>query len=182
MEVNWRLASKEDIGKVVQLVNTAYRGPDGWTTEFQLLEGNRVNAQQVESILQHQDVGKQALLVFHHVVLSKSTLIGCVCLELCEDGKVAQLGMLSVAPSHQALGIGKMILRVASDFVLEKFNVDTIEISVIKQRVELISWYERHGYQRSGTTIRFPLDADVGRPLRKDLEFILMNCNLKSRL
>ena len=48
-------------------------------------------------------------------------------------------------------------------------------MTVIRQRPELIAWYERRGYQRTGQTRPFPYgDPRYGIPTRPDLEFIVL--------
>jgi len=45
-------------------------------------------------------------------------------------------------------------------------------MTVIVQRAELIAWYERRGYVRTGERKPFPYgDERFGLPLRDDLEF-----------
>lgn len=45
-------------------------------------------------------------------------------------------------------------------------------MTVIDIRAELIAWYERRGYARTGITKPFPYDDDhFGLPQRDDLRF-----------
>ena len=53
-------------------------------------------------------------------------------------------------------------------------------LSVIPLRKELVQWYERHGYQFTGTTEDFPYnDERFGRPRRNDLCLAQMKKKLK---
>ena len=48
-------------------------------------------------------------------------------------------------------------------------------MTVIRQRPELIAWYERRGYALTGATAAFPLDDDrFGLPKRRDLQFVVL--------
>ena len=50
-----------------------------------------------------------------------------------------------------------------------------MEMSVIRQRSELIDWYLRRGYARSGREKPFPLDDPrFGEPKRRDLVFVVL--------
>ena len=50
-----------------------------------------------------------------------------------------------------------------------------MEMQVIGQRTELISWYERRGYTLTGDRRPFPLDAlKPGEALRDDLYFAVL--------
>ena len=48
-------------------------------------------------------------------------------------------------------------------------------MTVIRQRAELIAYYERRGYRRTGEERPFPYgDQRFGLPRRPDLSFIVM--------
>jgi hypothetical protein len=50
-----------------------------------------------------------------------------------------------------------------------------MRMTVIRQREELIAWYERRGYRRTGQLTPFPYgDERFGIPQRADLEFELL--------
>ena len=52
-------------------------------------------------------------------------------------------------------------------------------MTVIEQRDELIAWYERRGYSRTGETAAFPYgDARFGEPKRPDLRFVVLTKEL----
>ena len=139
-------ATAADIPTLVPLVNAAYRGqdddsPKGWTSESHLIQGARTNAAGIIELLDAP----------HSIVLlcigEKGILLGCVHLQKQED--ILYLGMLSVWPERQGQGIGKYLLTAAADHAA-KTNCSKIGITVISARPELIAWYERHGYKRTG--------------------------------
>ena len=48
-------------------------------------------------------------------------------------------------------------------------------MTVIAQRAELIAWYERRGYARTGEARPFPYgDPRFGEPRRDDLSFLVL--------
>jgi hypothetical protein len=52
-------------------------------------------------------------------------------------------------------------------------------MTVIGQREELIAWYERRGYQRTGEQRPFPYgDPHFGLPKRRDLHFVVLEKNI----
>jgi len=64
-------------------------------------------------------------------------------------------GMLTVNPELQTQGIGKkLLLRV--EVIAQELGLKTIRMTVIGQREELIAFYERRGYRRTGKTEPFP--------------------------
>jgi hypothetical protein len=59
--------------------------------------------------------------------------------------------------------------------VRELWDVREMHMTVISVREELIAWYERRGYRRTGRTTPFPYgDERFGLPQRDDLEFELL--------
>jgi ribosomal protein S18 acetylase RimI-like enzyme len=137
-------AAPADTPTHVPRVNAAYRGEDGqqgWTTEAHLLKGARTNAESIAELLQ------AANSIILKCLNEDGSLAGCVHLE--QQGEKLYLGMLSVWPQMQGRGIGKHLLAAAADHA-SKNNCAHIRITVIAARPELIAWYERHGYQRTG--------------------------------
>lgn len=53
MQLNFRTARISDITNLVDLINSAYRQQEGrsWTSESEIVTGNRINAKQLEQAL-----------------------------------------------------------------------------------------------------------------------------------
>lgn len=163
------------VGEIVDLVQSAYRGEasrQGWTTEADILDGQRVDADMVEEILANDDA---AILTLR----SHGQLVGCCELRRQPHDTVTYLGMLAVLPGLQASGLGRMILEEAERIAARHWSATQMAITVIESRHELIAWYERRGYVRTGETGEFPYgDERFGIPLRDDLRFV----SLKRRI
>lgn len=169
-----RVAQLEDAIELNRLVNSAYRGESskrGWTTEADLLGGQRVDVEGLRETISHSE---KTILVFEDT--SHQRLIACVSLDFTSNatgGESAScyLGMLTVDPTLQASGIGKSMMSYAEEWLRLK-SIKTIVISVIQLRTELIQWYERLGFQATGETKAFPYgDVRFGEPKRQDLYF-----------
>ncbi len=164
-----RPASPADVDAIVALAQSAYRGESsrrGWTTEAHLLDGRRTNAAMVGALL---DAPRSAILV----AANADTLEGCVHVEAA--GAPAHLGLLAVSPALQARGLGRELLAAGEAQVRDAWGARAIALEVIHQRVELIDWYERRGYHRTGATASFPShDARFGVPLTADLHFVVL--------
>lgn len=159
-------AGIQDIPQLVTLINAAYRGEEskkGWTTEADLLEGKRINAEALEKIINTQDA------VILKCTNEEKNIIGCVYLK--KNGNKMYLGMLTVSPALQAHGIGKKIVSAAEAYALTQ-NCNTVEMTVISVRNELIAWYERNGYKDTGK--RKPFPDDTLSTKKQPLEFIVM--------
>ena len=135
-----------DIPQLVTLINNAYRGEDsknGWTTEADLLSGLRTDTGDLEKMINKQDA---VILKFCN---EDNVLLGCVYLQK-KDNKM-YLGMLTVSPWQQAKGIGKKLLFAAEKYAGDQ-KCSVVEMTVISVRYELINWYQKHGYHKTGET------------------------------
>jgi ribosomal protein S18 acetylase RimI-like enzyme len=107
----------------------------------------------------------------------EGTLLGSVWLEPRKDG-VWYMGLLAVHPDRQGQQLGRRMLE-ASEEAIRQRGARRIRISVVNVRQKLITWYERRGYVRTGEMEPFPYgDERVGRPLRDDLEFVMLEKHL----
>lgn len=83
--------------------------------------------------------------------------------------------MFAVRPELQGGGLGKVILAEAERTARNLWGTGEMRMTVIRQRDELIAWYERRGYRRTGQLTPFPYgDERFGIPQRADLEFELL--------
>jgi ribosomal protein S18 acetylase RimI-like enzyme len=170
-EINFYIAGEPDIPHIHHLVNSAYRGESsktGWTTEADFLDGIRVDLEGLREMINT----KNAMILQAKM---DDKLVGCVYLE--QQGDRLYLGMLTVDPTLQAKGLGKMILRESERRAHEK-NCRSIVMTVITLRKELIEWYERHGYHATGEIRPFPEDPRFGIPKQR-LEFMVMKKDLE---
>ncbi len=149
-------ATAIDAEEIVQLMNLAYRGEGGWTTEKNLVEGNRCNLQDMLLNLESNDF---VLLTYRE----NGKLIACI--GLTQKGVLVEIGSFSVLPSEQNKGIGHKMLQEAEKFAFRHFKTTKLTMSVLSGRDELFSFYERRGYVRTGKLDIFPKWLDVGTPV-----------------
>ena len=167
--LSFRTAGAADVPAIVALVESAYRGDAsraGWTTEADLLDGQRVDVPGVAEVVSRP--GSCVLLAE-----SGGALVACCHLE--KQGEACYFGMFSVKPTGQGGGLGKQVLAEAERIARDVWHCRKMEMTVISVRDELIAWYQRRGYRRTGVTKPFPYgDARFGIPKRDDLEFELL--------
>ena len=162
-------AGPSDLPAIERLVEGAYRGDSaraGWSHEADLVGGRRTDADELAGMLANP---RQHLLLFRH----GDALRACVALTDKGDG-LAYLGMLTVDPASQASGLGRKVLAAAEAFARDRLGGTRMEMQVIAQRSELIAWYERRGYARTGETRPFPYDEQRYTPKRDDLAFVVL--------
>lgn len=141
---NISVVTENDILAVTQVVNGAYRGEPGsrsWTSEGHLVAGQRTT----ENIL--CDLLAQPSVTMLKYCNGQGDVLGCVLLEKKDD--TLYLGMLSVVPQAQALGIGGKLLQQGEAFAREH-QYRSVTITVIDLRHELIDWYRRKGFVPTG--------------------------------
>ena len=134
----------EDAGAIAALINRAYRGESsrmGWTSEADLFDGPRTDENEVQSLISSD--GSMMLLC-----IQGEKTIGSVLLK--NMGSTAYLGMLVTDPRIQGSGIGSRLMLAAEVVARERFAARKISITVIRCRHELILFYERRGYRRTG--------------------------------
>ena len=169
-----RPAVDADCAPLAGFVNAGYRGDAsraGWTTEADLLDGQRVDADGLRDA-----IGKPGSVVLLHE--SAGEINGCVALERRSGD--CHLGMLTVSPIRQSTGLGRRLLAAAELYALDQLGATRMLMSVIVQRPELIAWYERRGYERTGRFEPFPYgDERFGLPRRPDLRFEILEKSLR---
>ena len=171
--LSFRRATAEDIEAIVALAQSAYRGEAsraGWTTEADFLDGQRIDAAGVETML----AGDQCIVLAH----DGDALAGCC--HLLGDGDTCWFGLFAVPPDRQGRGIGDALLVQAEREAFHGFDATRMRMKVIWLRDSLIAWYERRGYRRTGEQAPFPYgDARFGLPLRDDLHFVVLEKALR---
>jgi ribosomal protein S18 acetylase RimI-like enzyme len=180
--LNVRNASLADLEQLVSLINGAYRGESGrrgWTTEAELISGQRVDREMIADLLK---LPNSYVIVVEDSSRLEASLVGCIHLqsETLETGVVrGRFGMLTVSVERQNEGVGDRLLEVAEAFARERFTATEMSMYVISIRDTLIAWYTRRGYRNTGERAPFPYgDLRFGQPLREDLEFIVMSKRL----
>ena len=169
----FRTASEADVDGIVALVESAYRGDAsraGWTTEADLLDGRRTGP---------EDVLAQLARPQSRMLLAErdGELLACAHVAV-EDG-AGYFGMFSVKPGLQGAGIGGQVLAEAERMARDEFGMARMRMTVIDLREELIAWYERRGYRRTGIKKPFPYgDERFGLPRRDDLRFEVLEKTL----
>ena len=163
--ISFRPAVDADAEIIAALVNSAYRGDSsrqGWTTEADLLQGSRIFAPEVRELIANPN---SVILL----CLQGEDIIGCVNLEKTEGA--AYLGMFVVRPVLQGNGIGKHFMQTAEKHAQDLWGINKIWMTVISVRKELIAYYERRGYVRTGRFKPFPSDNGKEQMLVENLQF-----------
>lgn len=165
----FRIAAPSDAATLALLVNSAYRGDSsraGWTTEADLLGGQRTDAREISRLIEAEN--SRILLAANAM-----EIIGSVHLHRV-DVTTAYLGMLVIKPALQAKGLGSRLMQVAETWIRKEWDSRRAEMQVITLREELIAYYERRGYRRTGEMRPFPSEPKFGLPKVDNLQFTVL--------
>ncbi len=171
----FRDATPDDVNALVALVTSAYRGEasrSGWTTEADLLDGARLDA----DVLRH-DLARPDSRV---IVIDGADGRPLACAHVAIEDGCGYFGMFAVDPTLQGRGTGDALLTECERVARETWHMPAMRMTVIDIRDALIAWYERRGYRRTGIHKPFPYGDDrFGIPRRDDLRFEILEKRLE---
>ena len=181
-----RQAKIEDIDALEQLLNLCYRQTEGWTNEADLIGGIRITKDELARTIANPT---HYLFVYPKTSTGErdgeetGELLGCIGVDMQVNAaaKKAYIGMFAVHPELQGRGVGHQILQAAETFAQRHLQSDgqatdknpaRLTMSILSHRPELLSYYQRRGYQLNGNKMPFPNDGNNGEPKRQDLELL----------
>jgi len=154
LAISVRIAKPSDAAAIAALVNHAY------AVEADFVEGERTAAPEIAAMM---DAGMFVVLD------ADGALAASVYVEAKHER--AYLGMLSVDPAFQGMGLGRRLVRVA-EAIGEAMGAPAIELKIVNLREELARWYRSLGYREVGTA---PYDH---RPVKRPCHFVEMRKSL----
>lgn len=161
--LSFHKAELSDASAIAELVNSAYRGEAsrvGWTTEADLLDGLRTTTPEIAALIKREDA-------FILVGVLRDQVVASISCERHEN--TAKLGMIAVKPNLQNKGFGRQMIQAVEAIAAREWRVAGFYMAVISLRSELIEFYERLGYERSGQFERFPENPELWQPRVCDL-------------
>lgn len=161
-----RKAVDTDVEKIVLLVESVYRGSSskqGWTTEADLIDGQRTDQRMIRDMM--NTPGND----FYVIPAQDKTLAASV--HLKKESTSGYIGMLAVDTRFQNHKLGKKLLLFCEEQIL-LWGLTKATMTVLNVRHELLAWYERFGYVRTGRVQEFPTDPRYGIPKVTGLELL----------
>lgn len=155
--LHFHKAELVDAQEVAALINSAYRGEGsraGWTTEADLLDGLRTTTPEIASIIKREDA-----FILIGVLNDKIVATICCELQIISGKSTAHFGMIAVKPTSQNRGYGTEIIQAAEAMTLRQWRVAGFHMAVISIRNELIAFYEKLGFLRTGEFKDFPIES-----------------------
>lgn len=186
VQVNVRLGTVEDAEVLHPMIHTAYRTDASWTSEVELVKGERISLSRLQEQLQDgMDPIFVATMIPTDQVAAPDTclwtyvwihttytaghvrftpqgchhaqVIGCICAEWAKNHSEMELsddccmfGLFAVDPGFQSQGVGSKLMRHAMQHAKSAWGCKHAVLWVIKQRPEILAWYERWGFEWRG--------------------------------
>lgn len=172
MKPTIRLANPDEAPQITALIERAYRGEEsksGWTSEANLLTGPRTSVAEIAAIM------RDPLARFLVADAEDGSLAGCALIR--NEKGLGYFGMFAVRPDIQGGGIGNELIKAAEQHLRDLWLVTTVYMTVINIRTDLIPYYERRGYNRTGERKPFPFDIAPGAT-RKDFHLTVLRKTL----
>ena len=152
LAISVRRALPADAAAVAELVNRAYE------VERFFVDGDRTSAPEILELMQRG----------HFIVLEHSEgLAAAVFMDT-----TGYLGMLSVDPAFQKLGLGTRLVRIV-EALCEAVGCGGVHLRIINLREELARWDRSLGYVEVGTS---PYEH---RPVKQACHFVEMRKSLR---
>ena len=151
-----RFGGPADSSALVSLINVAFR------PEQIAIEGDRIDAEKLQPLF---STGKFLLLE------DEEGLAGCVYAEV--RGIRGYLGLLSLRPALQGLGLGRRLMEFAEQYLVSA-GCQAADLRTISARTDLVPMYEHLGYHTTGSA---PMPAEI--PLKIPCHFIHMSKHLR---
>ncbi|KAH7157808.1 acyl-CoA N-acyltransferase [Dactylonectria estremocensis] len=174
-DLQFRIATPDDAAQVQALVEAAFRAEDSrpdWTADMKLGSSFRIG---VETILSQITKPDSAILM---ATDGNGALVGSV--EVSRRDDLARVSMLAVDLRRQQGGLGRQVLAHAEDYCLRTWGVHRIGLNALSTREQLISWYMRRGYQKTGKSSPFPNERLGELELSEDLHFVELEKDLNA--
>ncbi|KAH8649835.1 acetyltransferase [Xylariales sp. PMI_506] len=177
LALDFRVATPADAPRLLRLIGSAYRGESsraGWTTEADLAEGDRIDEAGLLAKINAADAAFLIVLPEADRDDPEAPALSCCEIVWKPEAQVTYFGLFAVDPARQGGGVGRRVLEYAEAYARGRWAARSMEMQVIGFRADIIAWYGRRGYFKSGETREFPfaeLALMNGRALRDDLYF-----------
>ena len=192
-QVSIRLATPEDASQLHNIIHRAYRTEASWTTEVDLVSGERIGFHELEAMLddnaplqQRKDPVFVATLCGPSEssgtdsagAAARETLVGCIQAEWARHHPdrglppcCAMFGLFAVDPDHQSKRIGSQLFDHALAHAADVWTCKEAVLWVIKHRQDILKWYERKGFRWSGKEKPFVFPELA---LKDDIDFLVL--------
>jgi GNAT superfamily N-acetyltransferase len=141
-----QIRDKQYTPEACKMINAAFRSSESWTTDRAVVGIDRIDEKGVDEIIENS--GKADVLLY---ALDGEAIVGCVLIK--QDGL---LSMLAVSPRYQSRGIGGLLIKKTIEYMKTILVMKMAMVHVFLCKPELLTWYQRIGFEDDGEVIPFP--------------------------
>ncbi|KAF7561095.1 hypothetical protein G7046_g3045 [Stylonectria norvegica] len=170
INLNFRLATLDDAPQLKDQVQAAFRSDDirqNWTADMDLSSRFVMDIEEIINSITRPD---GVTLV---ATTEDNTIVGSVGVWK-KTADLARISMLAVDQQQQRGGIGHRLLSHAESYCQETWGVGKTGLNALSPREQLIAWYERCGYVRTGEQTPFRLERLGVDEKETDMFFVEM--------
>lgn len=170
-KLRFSIATLEQAGAIQELVQAAFRADDSredWTADVEMNRRFVITVEDIADKITHPD----SVYLVATFEGQDDRLVACFGVAKREN-QVARLFNLAVDPAYHRLGLGKKILVYTEAYAKNEVGATKLSIDALSTRKELIAWYLRFGFQKTGELVPFPVKIE-GLTLPEDLSFVQM--------
>lgn len=184
--LQFRIATSNDAPKLQRLLEAAFRAEDSrkdWTADMALNERFRMDLSEVMQMIAKFD---STILIATTTTTTDNgdgdnedgdAFVACCGLQK-RGPNLARFGPFAVDTQQQQRGIGRRVLAYAEDYCRRTLDVQRLEMNVLSTRPQLIAWYMRCGYRKTGAWEPFPYDRFEDLALPEDLRLVMFEKDL----
>ncbi|KAJ5802298.1 uncharacterized protein N7503_004748 [Penicillium pulvis] len=176
-DLHFRIATPADAPSIQQLVQSAFRAEDSrkdWTADMALGRSFTISVEDVKTTISKPEC---AILLAFTKDHDLDVLVASIDMTKRANDH-ARLSMVAVHQDYQQAGIGRRVLAYAEEYSQQEWGATTSELNALSTRQELIAWYLRRGYQKTGEESPFPTEKFPQLALPEDMCFVEMTKHL----
>lgn len=184
--LTFSIASPSDATRIQNLLHAAFRADDSrpnWTADVEM---NRRFTVDINDLTTKLNAPETVYLIAtdssddHQTAVSKD-LTACIGIAKISLTKfrpapvvAARLFHLAVDPGLHRAGLGAQVLAQATTYARDVLGVRVLSLDALSTRTELMEWYLRRGFRKTGEVVPFPVKEIDGLVLPEDLGFVEM--------
>lgn len=188
--LSFSVAGPSDAHRLRELLHAAFRADDSrpdWTADVEMNRRFTINMDDLVAKLNDPET------VYLMATVSSSDMgqgrdqdkdremiacIGITKVSLVKDRPApiaaARLSNLAIDPRLHRAGLGARVLAHAETFSRDVLGLRVLSLNALSTRRELIEWYLRRGFRKTGEVVPFPVREIDGLVLPEDLGFVEM--------
>ncbi|KAF5001185.1 hypothetical protein FGRMN_1209 [Fusarium graminum] len=159
---HFRVATTDDALRIQDIIHAAFRFTDAsieWIGSPELA----VTFDLPINIIMDRIIGQDNVFLVASDT-PDGPIIGCVNV-FKKTPSFGRLALLAVDPTLQRSGLGRKLVAYGEEYLTREFGVRKIGLNALWTRKQLIQWYEKQGYVKTGEVTKMPPDRRAfGKP------------------